>query len=1181
MFNRTPVILLLPLALFAAACESGGAGGQASRSESAAVAAACGMQLTQGAAAFCETFDQPSAVTNRSGQLDGTLWGASRLTGATNFGQGMANTWLPSTIDACGGSRAAQPDGTDIVVCNGQLRESSNDGSNVTTLALYPKQPFDFSGRTGTVAFDVTNDTLGSHDAWPEFWITDQPVPAPFTHGGPACDFCSVPRNALGIRLSASFGPGQGGQAPNCPSDANRHWTIDSMVVVRNYVLQEVPMLTAAGWRTSGCATTSSGPNGALNHVEVRVSQQQVEVWGTDAGGSTLKLLARSANMNLSFTRGLVWIEDSHYNANKAGGGHSNHTFTWDNVAFDGPVVARDLSFDVLDRLGPSAAGLNLGWITSPQTPVQLSTLPMTAANIAAAQGALLMFNYSYIPVSTFSYRINGHAFSAPVPFNPGTAWVMGHSVALPVPLNALVPGAQQITLAGDVVTAVANVNIVLVGAGGGGGGAPPPPTPPTVSISTPVEGATVSGTVTVSASASDALGVAGVQFQVDGANNGAEVTAAPFSLALDTTALPNGAHALTAAARNTAGVFATSAPVHVTVTNAPKPPTVSITSPANGASLTGVVTIVASASDAVAVAGVQFQLDGAALGTEDTAAPYQAALDTTPLPDGTHVLTAVARNSAGLTATSVPVSVTVTHPPALPVISSFTATPTVVDVGQATTLAWAVTGAGAIAIDHGVGTVAASGSQAVTPAATTTYTITATSAAGAVSRAVTVSVRTPVPPGACRVQLNQGAIAFCETFDQPFAVTNRSGQLNGTLWGASRVTGATNFGQGMANTWAPSTIDACGRSLPAQPDGTDLLICNGQLRESSNDGSNVTTLALYPKQPFDFAGRTGTVAFDVSNDTLGSHDAWPEFWISDQPVPAPFTHGGPPCDFCSVPRNALGIRLSASFGPGQGGQAPNCPPDANRHWTIDSMVVVRNYVVQEVPMLTAAGWQTSGCVTTSSGPNGALNHVEVRVSQQQVEVWGTDAGSTTLKLLARSANMNLSFTRGLVWIEDSHYNANKAGGGHGNHTFAWDNVAFDGPVIARDLSFDVLDHLTPSAAGLNLGWITFLQSPVQLSTLPMTADNIAAAQGALLMFNYSYVPVSTFSYSINGHAFSAPVPFNPGTAWVMGRSVALPVPLTALVPGAQQITLAGDTATAVANVNIVLVAAGGVVLPP
>src|SRR2546422_7956024 len=57
-----------------------------------------------------------------------------------------------------------------------------------------------------------------------------------------------------------------------------------------------------------------------------------------------------------------------------------------------------------------------------------------------------------------------------------------------------------------------------------------PDVTPPTVSLTVPAAGATVAGTVTVSANASDNVGVVGVQFKLDGANLGAEVTASPYS---------------------------------------------------------------------------------------------------------------------------------------------------------------------------------------------------------------------------------------------------------------------------------------------------------------------------------------------------------------------------------------------------------------------------------------------------------------------------------------------------------------------------------------------------------------------------------------------------------------------------------------------------------------------------
>jgi len=103
------------------------------------------------------------------------------------------------------------------------------------------------------------------------------------------------------------------------------------------------------------------------------------------------------------------------------------------------------------------------------------------------------------------------------------------------------------------------------------GGTAAPDTIPPTVSITAPANGATVSGTaVTVSATASDNVGVAGVQFKLDGANLGADDTTAPYSVTWNSTTATNGSHTLTEVARDTAGNMATSAGVSVTVNNTP-----------------------------------------------------------------------------------------------------------------------------------------------------------------------------------------------------------------------------------------------------------------------------------------------------------------------------------------------------------------------------------------------------------------------------------------------------------------------------------------------------------------------------------------------------------------------------------------------------------------------------------
>jgi chitodextrinase len=94
-------------------------------------------------------------------------------------------------------------------------------------------------------------------------------------------------------------------------------------------------------------------------------------------------------------------------------------------------------------------------------------------------------------------------------------------------------------------------------------------------------------------------------------------------------------------------------------------PPSVAITAPSGGATVSGTVSVTAAASDNAGVAGVQFKLDGSNLGAEDTSSPYSVGWDSTAVSPGSHTLTAVARDPSGNTTTSAPVTVTVAAPPA------------------------------------------------------------------------------------------------------------------------------------------------------------------------------------------------------------------------------------------------------------------------------------------------------------------------------------------------------------------------------------------------------------------------------------------------------------------------------------------------------------------------------------
>ncbi|HKT48567.1 MAG TPA: Ig-like domain-containing protein, partial [Candidatus Acidoferrales bacterium] len=162
-------------------------------------------------------------------------------------------------------------------------------------------------------------------------------------------------------------------------------------------------------------------------------------------------------------------------------------------------------------------------------------------------------------------------------------------------------------------------------------------------------------------------------------------------------------------------------------------PPTVSITSPAANSTLSGTVSVTATAADNVAVATVQFKVDGANSGAALTAAPYSYALNTTTLSDGNHVLSAVATDAAGNSATSATVAVKVNNTTPAPSISGLNPTSGV--VGTSVTISGANFGA-----TQGTSTVKFNG----TTASVTSWSaasIVATVPAGASTGSVVVTV--------------------------------------------------------------------------------------------------------------------------------------------------------------------------------------------------------------------------------------------------------------------------------------------------------------------------------------------------------------------------------------------------------------------------------------------------------
>jgi hypothetical protein len=203
-----------------------------------------------------------------------------------------------------------------------------------------------------------------------------------------------------------------------------------------------------------------------------------------------------------------------------------------------------------------------------------------------------------------------------------------------------------------------------------------PDKTSPVVSITAPAANATVSGTITAAATATDNVAVSKVEFYVDGTLKGTDTSASSnsFSISIDTGSLSNASHSITAKAYDAANNVTTSSAVSVTINNSTTPPVdttppvVTITSPAAASTLSGSVTMAATASDSSGIASVAYYIDGTLKNT-DTSAPYSYVVDTTTLSNGAHTFKAIATDNSPNknTATSTVITATVSNSTYLP----------------------------------------------------------------------------------------------------------------------------------------------------------------------------------------------------------------------------------------------------------------------------------------------------------------------------------------------------------------------------------------------------------------------------------------------------------------------------------------------------------------------------------
>jgi hypothetical protein len=373
-----------------------------------------------------------------------------------------------------------------------------------------------------------------------------------------------------------------------------------------------------------------------------------------------------------------------------------------------------------------------------------------------------------------------------------------------------------------------------------------------------------------------------------------------------------------------------------------------------------------------------------------------------------------------------------------------------------------------------------------------------------------------PGPPG-CGLE----SAAFCDTFDAPAGGTTRAGELDPAKWSAARmcnIGGPTNDDEAVAIGLA--TIGDCRSGMPISvPTNLDTLVCDGNEQIQSNHllvaaaAQNYGQNSYRVRQPFDFAGRTGTVVFDADGTNSGLL-GWISLEVTEHPTPAPSFTFQENYENGSIPENGIEIQFA--------------------HLCGGENVGVSDIIVYDDFAQTAVFSAGSTCVPAVKGK---LNHFEVRISEQHIEVYATppsDDGVTFGEaVLIGSADIALPFSRGYVHFTTHNHATLK----YSDDTIdawvtRWDNVGFDGPAIVGAFrEYEALDSLTTTASGkTNVAYRVADVSQGPAQTIEMHGvdiEGVASAKLALqnwsLHFAGSEPPADyALNYRLNGGPWKA-----------------------------------------------------------
>jgi parallel beta-helix repeat protein len=175
--------------------------------------------------------------------------------------------------------------------------------------------------------------------------------------------------------------------------------------------------------------------------------------------------------------------------------------------------------------------------------------------------------------------------------------------------------------------------------------------TPPSLRFTAPGSGDILDGMARVAGRARDRSGITVVNVRVDQGAIEVATGTTSWALVLDTNALEEGNHTISAQAADGYGNIA-SVSIDVTIANAPPPdvvtPTITIGTPGGGDALSGVVTFSGTASDDRAIATIELQVDQTTAVSVPPSAQWSATIDTSGFENGEHALTVRAVDEAG-----------------------------------------------------------------------------------------------------------------------------------------------------------------------------------------------------------------------------------------------------------------------------------------------------------------------------------------------------------------------------------------------------------------------------------------------------------------------------------------------------------------------------------------------------